>query len=142
MGLIAANKRFLWAGVGAPGSVHDSTLLQSAPIFHQIESGHVLPHNVLTLPGHGEIPLVMVGDSAFPARPWLLKAYPDTTKNQKERYFNKKLRSARVVSEHAYGMLKGRFRMHHIQKGRMSATQCKSCYHGLYCTSQFVHCAV
>ena len=111
MGLIAANKRFLWAGVGAPGSVHDSTLLQSAPIFHQIESGHVLPHNVLTLPGHGEIPLVMVGDSAFPSRPWLLKAYPDTAKNQKERYFNRKLRSARVVSEHAYGMLKGRFRI-------------------------------
>ena len=100
MGLIAANKRFLWARVGAPGSVHDSTLLQSAPIFHQIESGHVLPHNVLTLPGHGEIPLVMVGDR-----------YPDTTKNQKERYFNRKLRSARVVSEHAYGVLKGRFRI-------------------------------
>ena len=52
----------------------------------------------------------MVGDSAFPSRPWLLKAYSDTTKNRKERYFNRKLRSARVVSEHAYGMLKGRFR--------------------------------
>ena len=49
-GLIAANKRFLWAGVGAPGSVNDSTLLHSSPIFHEIESGHVLPHNVLTLP--------------------------------------------------------------------------------------------
>ena len=27
MGLIAANKRFIWAGVGAPGSVHDSSLV-------------------------------------------------------------------------------------------------------------------
>ena len=52
-----------------------------------------------------------MGDSAFPARPWLLKAYPDTTKNQKEVYFNKTLRAARVVSEHAYGMLKGRWRL-------------------------------
>ena len=32
MGLIGANKRFLWAGVGAPGSMHDSTLLQSSDI--------------------------------------------------------------------------------------------------------------
>ena len=48
--MIVVNKRFLWAGVGAPGSVHDPTLLQSSPIFHEIESGHVLPNNVLTLP--------------------------------------------------------------------------------------------
>lgn len=59
MGLVAANNGFLWAGVGAPGSVHDSTLLQSSPIFHEIESGHVIPHNVLSLPGFGEIPLGM-----------------------------------------------------------------------------------
>ena len=43
MGFIGANKRFLWAGVGAPGSVHDSTLLQSSEIFRSIESGHCLP---------------------------------------------------------------------------------------------------
>ena len=49
-GLIAANKRFLWAGVGAPCSVQDCTLLQSSPIFHEIESGHLVPDNVLTLP--------------------------------------------------------------------------------------------
>jgi hypothetical protein len=111
MGLVGANKRFLWAGVGAPGSMHDSTLLQSSPIFSEIERGNVLPNKVLILPKYGEIPFAMVGDSAFPARSWLLKAYPDKTKDQKEKYFNIKLRSARVVSEHAYGMLKGRWRI-------------------------------
>ena len=64
-GLIAANKRFLWAGVGAPGSVHDSTLLQSSPIFHDLESGHVLPHNVLTFSGYEQILLGMVGTVPF-----------------------------------------------------------------------------
>ena len=102
MGFVGANKRFLWVGVGAPGSVHDSTLLQSLLIFTDIESGQVLPNNVLRLPGYNEIPLGVVGDSAFPAGP-----YPDTTKNQKEVYF-KILSTARVVSEHAYGMLKSR----------------------------------
>ena len=42
MGLVGANKRFLCAGVGAPGSVHDSTLFQSSSIFNEIESGNVL----------------------------------------------------------------------------------------------------
>ena len=111
MGFIGANKRFLWAGVGAPGSVHDSTLLQSSDIFRSIESGHCLPNQVLRLPGYGEIPFTTVGDSAFPPRAWLLKAYPDTTRCPKQKNFNNKLRSARVVSEHAYGMLKGRWRI-------------------------------
>ena len=111
MGFTGANKRFLWAGVGAPGSVHDSTLLQSSDIFRSIESGHCLPNQLLRLPGYGEIPLTTVGDSAFPPRAWLLKAYPDTTRCPKQKKFNDKLRSARVVSEHAYGMLEGRWRI-------------------------------
>ena len=40
-----------------------------------------------------------------------MKALPDTTKDPAEINFNKKVRSARVVSEHAYGMLKGRCRL-------------------------------
>ena len=111
MGLIGHNKRFLWAGVGAPGSMHDSTLLQSCPIFNAFEQGDVLPNKSLNLPECGEIPLVTVGDSAFPSRIWLMKAFPDTTEDPAEINFNKKLRSARVVSEHAYGMLKGRWRL-------------------------------
>ena len=63
MGLIGASKRFLWAGVGAPGSMHDSTLLQSTQIFHEIESGNLLPNKVLSLPGYGKVPFVTVGDA-------------------------------------------------------------------------------
>lgn len=111
MALIASNKRFLWAGVGAPGSIHDSTLLQSSDIFSSIEAGHCLPNQVLNLPGYGEIPFATVGDAAFPPRSWLLKAFPYSTKDAKEKNFNAKLRFARVVSEHAIGMLKGRWRI-------------------------------
>jgi len=111
MGLIGANKRFLWAGVGAPGSMYDSTLLQSSDIFNEIEAGHCIPHQVLVLPGYGGIPFTTVGDAAFPSRSWLLKAFSDYTKCAREKNFNAKLRSARVVSEHAYGMLKGRWRI-------------------------------
>ena len=53
MGLVVANKRFLCAGVGAPGSVHGSTLFQSSSIFNEIESGNVLSNKVLSLTGYG-----------------------------------------------------------------------------------------
>ena len=111
MGFIGANKHFLWAGVRPPGSVHNSTLLQSSGIFRLIKCGHCLANQVFRLPGYGEIPFTTVGDSAFPPRVWLLKAYPDTTRCPKLKNFNNKLRSARVVSEHAYGMLKGQWRI-------------------------------
>ena len=52
-----------------------------------------------------------VGDSVFPRYAWLVKGFSDTTRNEKERLFNEKLRSARVVTENCYGMLKGRWRI-------------------------------
>lgn len=63
------------------------------------------------LPDYGRLPFTTVGDAAFPSRSWLLKVFPDTTKDATEKNFNAKLRSARVVSEHAYGMLTGRWRI-------------------------------
>lgn len=110
MGLIARNKRFLWAAVGAPGSTHDSRLLRSCDIYDKIEEGPVLPNNMLRLHNYGTIPFTTDGDPAFPRQPWLLKPYDENTcMHIKERYFNKRLSSARVMSEHAYGVLKGRW---------------------------------
>ena len=50
-------------------------------------------------------------DSAFSWHTWLLKPYGEKTRDPKKQYFNKRLCSARVVSEHAYGILKGRWRI-------------------------------
>ena len=56
-------------------------------------------------------------------------------KNRKERYFNRKLISARVVSENAYGMLKGRCRFvykkaecrrHNVKAVIMACINCTS----------------
>lgn len=92
MGLIGSNKRFLWAGVGAPGSMHDLTLLQCSDIFNEIEACHCIPHQVLMLPGgYGRIPFTTVGDAAFTSRSWLLKAFPDTCLNEDGKSLTKKL---------------------------------------------------
>lgn len=111
MGFIASNKRFFWAAVGAPGSTHDSRLLRSCTLFDDIQQGHVFPSASLRTSEYGEIPFTTVGDSAFPRYTWLMKPYDESTRDPIKRYFNKRLCSARVVSEHAYGMLKGRWRI-------------------------------
>ena len=64
MALVGANKRFLWAAVGAPGSTHDSRLLRSSDLYTEIQRGNVFPNTTLRLPEHGDIPITTVGDSA------------------------------------------------------------------------------
>ena len=90
MGLASYNKRFLYAAVGAPGSKHDSRLLKNTRLYQQLSEGEIFPNKCLHLGYSGEIPLVTIGDSAFPQHSWLLKAYKEDTKVDKERYFNKK----------------------------------------------------
>ena len=112
MGLIGHNKRFLAATVDTPGSFNDACLLKSTEVFKSVLDGKVPPNKPINLGDKfGEIPLVTVGDSAFPRYAWLVKGFSDTTRNEKERLFNEKLRSARVVTENYYGMLKGRWRL-------------------------------
>ena len=72
MGFIASNKRFIWAAVGAPGSVHDSRLLKSCDLFAEIQQGHVSPNTVLRTREYEDIPITAVDDSAFPRYMWLM----------------------------------------------------------------------
>ena len=55
------------------------------------------------------MPLITVGDSTFPQFSWLIKGYNGNTRDKQQRYFNKRLRGARVATENAYGILKGRW---------------------------------
>ena len=73
MGLIGYNKRFLDCAVGAPGSTHDARMLRKSKIYKDIQAGRVLPEKGVLLEDGEEIPLVTIGDSAFPKHQWLLK---------------------------------------------------------------------
>ena len=58
-----------------------------------------------------EVPLVILGDLAYPLLSWLMKPYPEFMgMPQKNRRFNYNLSRARIVVEHAFGRLKGRWR--------------------------------
>ena len=111
LGLIGYNKRFLYAAVGAPWSTHNARLLKESPIYSDIINRNVIPDRVVQLGDFGEIPLVTIGDRAFPQFAWLINAYNENTRDNQKKYSSKRLCGARVVTENAYGMLKARWRI-------------------------------
>lgn len=55
-------------------------------------------------------PLIL-GDSAFPLQSWLMKPYTNAVLSKEQRNFNYRLSRARMVTEGAYGQMKGRWRV-------------------------------
>ena len=107
LALVGNNKRILYAAIGAPGSTNDARMLKSTQLYQNIIRGNVIPNIQLHLEGSGEIPLCTIGERISPSS-MIVKRLPRRNKNSSKRHFNKKLCSARVITENAYGMLKGR----------------------------------
>lgn len=55
--------------------------------------------------------MVILGDSAYPRLPWLLTPYAGTNLSPVQARFNFAHSSQRIIIEHAFGQLKGRFRL-------------------------------
>ena len=107
--LVDHQYRFLNVFVGWPGSVHDARILSNSEVFVKGQSGTLAPSTVRVL-GGVPVPVVILGDPAYPLLPWLMKPYPGTGLGLKEKKFNTRLSRAHVVVECAFGRLKGRWR--------------------------------
>ncbi|XP_028417137.1 protein ANTAGONIST OF LIKE HETEROCHROMATIN PROTEIN 1-like [Dendronephthya gigantea] len=110
MALVDSHYRFIWGSCGYPGNSHDSIILQSTELWSNIEEGDGLP-SIGKKVGTQTVPPLIVGDSAFPLAPWLMKPYTNAVLSPEQRYFNYRLSRARMVTEGAYGQLKGRWRV-------------------------------
>ena len=84
--------------VGWPGSVHDARVLGNSKIYAKCESGSFLPNWPKTI-CNSTVPLVMLGDPAYPLKTWLMKPFSDTGLTQRQWKLNYRLSRARVVVE-------------------------------------------
>uniref|UniRef100_A0A3B1KAW0 DDE Tnp4 domain-containing protein n=1 Tax=Astyanax mexicanus TaxID=7994 RepID=A0A3B1KAW0_ASTMX len=101
-GFCDSQRRFTHVCVGHPGSWHD------ARAFRLTEVARLLEEDPLSLAPQG---MYMIGDSAYPLLLQLMRPFRDNGHlTARQRNFNRKLNSARVVTEHAFGILKTKFR--------------------------------
>lgn len=110
MALVDSNYRFIWGTCGFPGNSHDSIILQSTQLWKNITENNYVPSIAQDVNGINVPPLIL-GDSAFPLSPWLMKPYTNATLTVEQRYFNYRLSRARMVTEGAFGQLKSRWRV-------------------------------
>ena len=92
--------------VGWPGSVHDARVLANSSVYEKIIDGKLLCGTA-----QNGIPLFLLGDSAYPLRPWLMKPFPHSgALSSQQKLYNYRICRGRVVVEIAFGQLKARWR--------------------------------
>ena len=102
--------RFWNINVGWPGRVHDARVFSNSVLFQKAQAGTLLPNLSRSLSGI-DVPLVILGDPAYPLLPWLMKPYVQHSNlSNQNKAFNYRLSRARMVIENAFGRLKGRWR--------------------------------
>ena len=85
------------------GCLHMSTVQ-----FTHKHTDNILDSSGRTILGRN-IPICVVGDSAYPIQPWLMKPFTDdSTRTHQQKHFNYRLSRARIVSECVFGCLKAR----------------------------------
>ncbi|CAM4581853.1 unnamed protein product [Caretta caretta] len=94
--------------VGWLGKVLDARMFRNSGLFEQLQEGTYFPDQKITV-GDVEMPIVILGDPAYPLMPWLMKPYTGTLDSSKE-LFNYRLSKCRMVVECAFGHLKVRWR--------------------------------
>ena len=96
--------------IGWPGRVHDAGVFANSTLYKRGQDCTLFPDWKKSISGT-DVPLVILGDLAYPLLPWLMKAFPDNgNSSHQQKTFNYRLSRARVIVEHAYGRLKGRWR--------------------------------
>ena len=96
--------------VGWPASVHDARVLANSELFRKGESGELFLQKLRQVIGVS-VPLVILGDPAYPLLQWIMKPYSDNGRlSQLLHLFNYRLSHARVGAENAFGILKARWR--------------------------------
>ncbi|XP_041465990.1 protein ANTAGONIST OF LIKE HETEROCHROMATIN PROTEIN 1-like [Lytechinus variegatus] len=112
-GVVDSFGSFIDVNVGWPGSVHDARVFTNSTIYQKLMNGSAFPEQPIQI-GGCNVPLLLLGDPAYPLLPNLMKPFSDNGRLTNEQItFNNKLSSCRITVEHTFGRLKGRWRILH-----------------------------
>ena len=96
--------------IGWPGRVHDARVFANSEIYLKGDCGTLFPEWRKPI-GESSMPVVLLGDPAYPLKTWLLKPYTNRSNlTQTQSTFNYRLGRARMTIENSFGRLKGRWR--------------------------------
>lgn len=114
MALVDANYKFIMVDVGAYGKNSDGGILAHSEMGKRFEEKTLNVPNDTLLPGTAiEAPYVIIGDEAFPLKPYFLRPYPEKhLDTDDKRIYNYRLSRARRVVENTFGILTQRFRIY------------------------------
>uniref|UniRef100_A0A8C3I585 DDE Tnp4 domain-containing protein n=1 Tax=Chrysemys picta bellii TaxID=8478 RepID=A0A8C3I585_CHRPI len=105
--LVDHKGRFTNINVGWSGKVHDARVFRHSGLFRKLEEGTFFPDQKITV-GDVEMPIVILGDPAYPLMPWLMKPYTGSLDSSQD-LFNYRLSKCQMVVECAFGCLKARW---------------------------------
>lgn len=114
LGLVDGDYKFVWCDVGTPGSESDAGVFKISTLEPALREGTLGLPDPAPLPGDDrDTPFFMVGDDAFPLRPYMMKPYSDKYLDHDQMIFNYRCSRGRRVVENAFGILASRWRVLH-----------------------------
>jgi hypothetical protein len=110
MAVVDGDYKFLNVDVGANGAGSDGGVFANTELKACFDDGSLGLPPPCPLPGGQEpVGYFLVGDEAFPLRPWLMKPVPSRNLTHDQRIYNYRLSRARRVVENAFGILAARY---------------------------------
>ncbi|XP_030042759.1 protein ANTAGONIST OF LIKE HETEROCHROMATIN PROTEIN 1 [Microcaecilia unicolor] len=97
--------------VGCPGKISHARVLANSELYDRASRGVLFPAASKNIAGV-DVPIYLLGDSAYPLLPWLMTPFlgvPGVLTSE-QHSFNERLATARLLAEVAFTRLKGRWR--------------------------------
>lgn len=117
LALCDSNYKFTYVDIGSPGRHGDAGVFQRSVLSHMLENCLAEIPNPDFVPGSDTcLPFVIVGDEAFPLKPYLMRPYPGRSRvvlPYTQQIFNYRLSRARRIIENTFGVLVARWRIFH-----------------------------
>ncbi|XP_062571585.1 uncharacterized protein LOC134233621 [Saccostrea cucullata] len=111
MAVVDADYNFIYIDIGCNGRISDGGIFARCSLHERLENSTMSLPPPKPLPGRrNDIPYIIVGDEAFPLKPYLLKPYPSRQLDDPaKQIFNYRLSRARRIVENVFGILSNRF---------------------------------